>query len=134
MRSTAILAAGALIVASAAAAIAKPADPETELAKALEGRVAGTPVNCIAADLIRSARIIDKTAIIWGAGNTIYVNRPGGARTLDNWDILVTEPFGAHLCRIEQVRLIDRSTRMTTGFVSLNEFVPYKKVKTAQID
>jgi hypothetical protein len=129
MRFAAILSAGALILTSSAAAFAKPDNPEAELAKALEGRVAGKPVDCISIHNIRGTRIIDRTAIVYDTGRTIYVNRPSGARTLDKWDVMVNKPFGSQLCRIDNVNLIDSTTRMTSGFVLLNEFVPYTKVR-----
>jgi hypothetical protein len=50
--------------------------PEAQLAKALDGRVAGEPVNCLSLRSIRSSRIIDRTAIVYQVGNTLYVNRP----------------------------------------------------------
>jgi hypothetical protein len=84
---------------------------------------------------IRSTRIIDKTAIIYDAGPTIYVNRPrGGAESLDDWDMLVTNLHGSQLCSPEIVRLFDRSSKIESGFVSLGEFVPYKKAKTVKQD
>jgi hypothetical protein len=65
----------------------------------------------------------------------IYVNRPrGGAEMLDDWDILVSKPFGSQLCTPEVVELLDSSTRMKSGFVNLGEFVPYRKIKTAKAD
>lgn len=121
-----------LIAASLAApaAVAAPRlHPEAELAKALEGRVAGEPVDCITLRNIRSSRIIDDTAILYDAGSTIYVNRPrGGARSLDQWDTLVTRLHTNRLCSIDVVHLYDTSSRMQTGFVSLGEFVPYRRV------
>ena len=41
-----------------------------------EGREAGQPVSCIPLYGTSDARIIDKTAIIYDTGRTIYVNRP----------------------------------------------------------
>ena len=124
-----------LVAAAAVISIAPAADarhrvaPEEKLAKLLEGRVAGEPQDCIYLPRIRSSEIIDGTAIVYDAGSTIYVNRPrNGADTLDDDDIMVTDTHGSSLCRIDIVRLHDRTSFFYDGFVGLDEFVPYKKV------
>lgn len=110
-------------------AAASNASPEAKLAKAIEGRTAGKPVDCLYLRDIRSSRIIDDTAILYEtAGGTLYVNRPrSGEKSLDSWDVMVTDTRSPRLCNIDVVRLIDPSTRMQTGFVMLGDFVPYRK-------
>ncbi len=124
----------ALIAAAAPAEAARgKTDPEAVLARALEGRVAGEPVNCINLRNIRSSRIIDDTAIVYDAGGTLYVNRPrGGAESLDRFDILVTNTHSSQLCSIDVVHLYDPGSRFQTGFVFLGEFVPYRKPRTGR--
>lgn len=110
---------------------AAAAKAEAKLAKLLDGRVAGEPQDCIHLPSVRSSRIIDRTAIIYEAGSTLYVNRPrSGAHTLDDDDVLVTDlkGSGSQLCSIDVVRLHDRSSFFYSGFVSLGDFVPYKRV------
>lgn len=125
----ALLAAAAITAAPAATAREKLA-PEDELAKLLEGRVAGEPQDCISLSTARSSQIIDKTAIVYKSGSTYWVNRPkGGAESLDDDDILVTKTTGSQLCSIDAVELRERTSHFYTGFVSLGEFVPYKRVK-----
>ena len=122
------LASGLLL--GAAAAQAAPVDPEVELDRAIEGRVAGEPVDCITLSRIRSTQIIPDTAIIYEVGNTLYVNRPrAGARGLDRSDTLVSRPFSNRLCSIDTLQLYDTSARMTHGAVFLGEFVPYRRVR-----
>jgi len=129
MRIAYALAAAALL-ATAAAALARPHDPQAEMAKALKGRVPGKPVNCIFLPRIRNTQIIDRTAILYDAGDTIYVNRPrGGAQDLSDWDVLVTKTTGSQLCSIDIVRLYERGTHVQKGFVNLGEFVPYTRVR-----
>jgi hypothetical protein len=121
--------AAAAIAAGPAAAKEKLA-PEAQLEKMLEGRVAGEPQNCINLTSARSSTIIDGTAIVYRAGSTLWVNRPkGGAESLDDDDILVTKTIGSQLCSIDSVELRDRSSHMYAGFVSLGEFVPYRRAK-----
>lgn len=119
--------AATVLLAGAAQAATPRAD--AELARAIEGRVAGAPVDCLTLRDIRSSRIIDDTAILYETrGDTLYVNRPrGGAAGLDSWDVLVTVTRSPQLCRIDVVKLYDPSSRMFTGFVGLGEFVPYRK-------
>jgi hypothetical protein len=124
-----------LVLAAATAAItpasARPADGargEAELARALEGRVAGGPVDCINLRQVRSSRIIDRTAIVYDAGGTLYVNRPrSGAGSLTDWDIMVTRPFGSRLCRVDVVQMYAPGARALSGIVFLGDFVPYRR-------
>ena len=125
----ALLIGGALLGAAPAAAVGPRLSPEAELAREIEGRVAGEPVDCVNLSRITSSRIISRTAIIYDAGSTIYVNRPrGGAESLDHWDTLVTRPFGGRLCSVDPVQLYDTGARMQTGVVFLGDFVPYRKL------
>ena len=125
-----ILAAAALAAIPATASARERLAPEDQLAKLLEGRVAGEPQNCIPLSMARSSQVIDKTAIVYRVGSTLWVNRPeGGASSLDDDDILVTKLPGSQLCRIDAVQLHDRSSHMYSGFVSLGKFVPYRRVK-----
>lgn len=116
-------------IASGAGALADPAG-EAKLAQRLEGRTAGKPVNCISLHSVDSTEIIDKTAIVYRArGGKLYVNRPrSGAESLDRHDVLVTKVVGSQLCDLDIVNLLDPSTRMSSGFVGLGDFVPYAKV------
>ena len=133
MRKTiATVLAAATALSLSVAVDAKPrVSGEEKLAKLLEGRVAGEPTDCIYLPRVRSSWIISDTAIVYDAGSVIYVNRPrGGANGLDDDDVMVTEFHGggSSLCSIDVVRLHDRSTLFYNGFVSLGDFVPYRKV------
>jgi hypothetical protein len=124
-----------IIAASAAMAAAGPAlqakerlTGEQQLAKLLDGRVAGEPVSCIPLYRTSDSRVIDKTAIVYNTGRTIYVNRPRYPDSLDSDDIMVTELHSSQLCRLDTVKMHDRSGFWFTGFVGLEDFVPYRKV------
>lgn len=131
-RIAAALAAGSLLLIGAAADARSRLTPEQQLAKALEGRVAGKPVDCIYLPRVTQTRIYDKTAIAYEAGNTIWVNRPeNGARALDDDDIMLTTPFGSQLCNVDIVRMIDRTAGFWRGSVGLGQFVPYTRVPNA---
>lgn len=123
-----VAATGALLLAGTAADARPRLTGEQQLAKLLEGRVAGEPVNCITMPNIRSSTVIDKTAIVYGSGSTLYVQRPkSGADSLDSDDILVTQLTSSQLCSIDTVQLRDRNGYFWRGFVGLDKFVPYTK-------
>lgn len=129
MRKLALVAAALAALATGSALQAREKlTGEQQLAKMLEGRVAEKPVSCIPLSSSRDAHIIDKTAIVYDWGNVIYVNRPRDARDLDSDDIMVTDIHGSQLCSVDIVRMHDRSSFFYTGFVGLNEFVPYRRV------
>jgi len=120
----------AVSLLAAAAQAASRQTPEEKLAKALEGREAGKPVDCIYQRDIRSSRIFDRTAILYELNNgTYYLNRPeGGASSLSWGDVLVTDTHSPRLCSIDIVKLYDTHPWMQNGFVNLGKFVPYRKV------
>jgi hypothetical protein len=102
---------------------------EQQLAKLLEGRVAEKPVNCIPLFAGHdNTTVIDKTAIVYGWGSVIYVNRPTNADSLDSDDILVSHPTSGQECSLDTIQLRDRSTHSYHGFVGLQQFVPWRRV------
>lgn len=125
---TALAAAATLLGASAIEAKPK-LTPQQRLNKLLEGREAGKPVHCISNFDTRDMQVIDGVAIVYGWGNTIWVNVPSNAKDLDGDDILVTRTSGSQLCDLDIVHTVDRTGHFTTGFVSLGEFVPYRRVE-----
>ena len=126
------LAAAGLAAGPAAATARERPTPPERLAKLLEGRVAGPPQSCISLAAISDTQIIDKTAIVYRQGSTLWVNTPrSGAESLNDDAILVTKPTGSQLCSIDSVQLHDRSGHMWRGFVSLGDFVPWRKADAA---
>jgi hypothetical protein len=129
MRKVAIALTAAAALLAGPALQAKPKlTPQQELAKLLEGREPGKPTSCISNSDTRQMRVLDKTAIVFGWGNTIWVNVPKNAEDLDDDDVLVTKTFGSQLCSLDIVYTMDRASYMTTGFISLSEFVPYRRI------
>jgi hypothetical protein len=124
-----------LIALAATALLSGPAlqagqrlTPQQRLDKLIEGREAGRPVSCINNWDTRDMEVLDGVAIVYRAGSTIYVNRPENPNDLDSDDILVTHPTGSQFCRLDMVQTVDRSGHFTTGFVSLGDFVPYRRI------
>ena len=124
-----------LIAASALAAPVAAAGrdtPDVQLHKLIGNRVAGKPTSCINLASITSSQVIDGKAIVYGIGSRLYVNEPrSGADRLDRDDVLVTRTIGSRLCRIDNVRLVSRSSGFPRGFVILGDFVPYSHPKRA---
>ena len=123
--STALLAAGGTLQAR------ERLTGEQQLAKLLEGRVAEKPVSCIPLSRTSDQQVIDKTAIVYDHGNVIYVNRPRYPESLDSDDVMVVDIHGSELCRLDTVRMHDRSQFFFSGFVGLEDFVPYRRVAHA---
>jgi hypothetical protein len=103
---------------------------EKELAKLLEGRVAGKPVSCIRTLRNDQMQTIDRTAYVYGRGNTIYVQRTADPAGIDDLDTLVITRFNSSdLCRLDRTVTIDPFTGILTGVVFFEDFVPYTRVK-----
>ena len=133
MRKFITLLAGTLMLGGVAQA--KPQDHEAELARALQGRVAGEPVSCIDLHRVHSSRIINNTAILYDTGSVIYVNRPAnGADSLTQWDTMVTRTPSTQLCNVDTVTMVDRGSSSFMGVVFLGDFVPYRRVRTGSAD
>ena len=127
MRKIIVSLLAAATLAAPAAAAAPRLSPDAELARLLEGRVAGKPQACISMLGSRSSQIIDRTALVYRDGRTVWVNRPrSGAEALRGDPILVTRPFGSQLCRVDPVHLVDRGSGFRRGFLLLGDFVPYR--------
>lgn len=111
------------------------AEPMTEgeqrLAKLLEGRVAGEPLRCIRTLPNQRMTTINRTAYVYGSGNTIYVQRTRNPDQINDNDALVTRRFNAtELCRLDQMTTVDRVSGIFTGAVFFEDFVPYTRVKS----
>lgn len=117
----------AALVAGPSVARERPTG-EAQLAKMLEGRVAGEPRSCISTFSNSNSTVIDETAVVYGRGRTIWVNRTANPQDLDKWDALLIRQHGAQLCRQDIVTTFDPSSGMYTGNVFLTEFVPYTRV------
>lgn len=132
MRALAIALAATALLAGGASLQAKPKlTLEQRLEKLLEGRVAGKPTTCISTSDTRDMEIIDGVALVYRSGSTLYVNRPKNPEDLDSDDILVIRPTGSQLCRLDMIHTVDRLGHFTTGFINLNDFVPYRRVQQA---
>lgn len=120
-----------LLAISGAASAGDRLTGEAELAKLLEGRVAERPVSCIRDYPSGHTRAIDGTALVFGTGSVIYVNRTRDPRSIDDDNALVIRKSGtgAQLCNSDIVTTMNSGSHFYTGNVFLTEFVPYRRVK-----
>ena len=102
---------------------------EKELAELLEGRVAGEPQTCIRQLPSDHVKAIDKTAYVYGRGNTIYVQRTSNPERIDDRDVLVSRRFSStQLCRTDVTNTVDPLNGMFTGSIFFEDFIPYTRV------
>jgi len=100
---------------------------EKRLAKLLEGRVAGEPVSCITMHTSNNLQVINRTALVYGRGKTIYVNYTRHPEDIDGDDILVIRRTGSQLCKLDNVTTLDRGSGIFSGAIFLTDFVPYTR-------
>ena len=130
---TAILAAvsgAAVLAGTASVATQQRANPETaqKLAKALAGRTAGQPVNCI--NERSKMQIIDDGTILFRDRGIVYVQQPrGGCYGLTSGMSLIRPAYGTtRICSGDINNIVDVRTGFGTGACVYSEFVPYRKV------
>ena len=117
-----------LAIVAAAPSAATKAGGDAELASAIGTRRPGAPVPCISPEDQTSVQVIDGTAIVYGYGTRLYVNRPvAGAEALRRDDVLVAHLYTGRLCRLDTVTLYDAPSRVPRGSVTLGSFVPYSR-------
>jgi hypothetical protein len=121
-----------LLAACATAGMAEDPPPQltdkqkAALDRALEGKVAGEPQNCISLTQRADLQVISDDLLLYKAGRTVYVNRVlGRCNGLSFGGTLVTNVWGSQICRGDIARVADLSAGMLTGSCALGDFVPY---------
>ena len=104
--------------------------PDTRLAAALEGRVAGKPQNCIRLDQASGGEVYRDTILYRASRSTFYLaEAPGcGSDTAHDY-ILVQKVFGSNLCRGDIVNLVERTGGFGAGACGIQGFTPYTRLK-----
>ncbi len=120
----------AFAAAIAAPLAAAPDDPEAKLAKLLAGRTAGPPVQCIPLRPGDDSTKIDRLAMVYHSGGTLYVNRfAGGCPELRDDTIVVTRTPGTQLCRGDIAELVTRPPSVPAGSCAFGDFTPYRRAR-----
>ena len=106
----------------------RTAKAQTELTRALAGKVAGKAVNCLPQYRSSDMTVIDGNTILFRDGKTVYRNDPvGGCSPLGGGGYaLVTRTSLGSLCSGDIATVLDTSAGMTVGSCSLSEFIPYR--------
>lgn len=105
-----------------------PSVPTNAPMSEIAGRTAGQARRCVQLVPNESLRIVSPNALLYGAGRTVWLNRPpGDCRGLRESDVLVTEPINGQHCSGDLVRSFDRYSRIPGPSCRLGEFVPYTR-------
>lgn len=108
----------------------RQARADRELARALEGRVAGKPADCISSMLGSGPQIIDSHTLLYRQGSRVWRNDlDGGCPGLDEGDTLIIEMHGPQLCRLDRIRVREPGSSIPGPTCSLGQFTPYTKAK-----
>ena len=115
-------------------AAAPAAHRQDALASALEGRIAGKPVDCVPNARLNGPEIIDeKTLIYRESGRRIWRNDLiGQCPGLRPMDTLIVDVFGSQLCRNDHFRALTPGTRIPGAICRLGSFTPYDKPAQAK--
>ena len=133
LRISLLFATGAVALLGSASAeqVTRSPTAQQELAKALAGRVAGEPMDCI--NDFRSQirmKVIDDNTLIFGGGNVVYVqNPPGGCANISNkTNALTTRRSSTNqLCAGDINQVVQPSSGIFRGSCAFGPFVPYRK-------
>jgi hypothetical protein len=130
MRLLVIAAVSALALSGTATATPRERG-EAELAKMLQGRVAGPPTDCIRTFSNNQMKKIDGTALVFGRGDVIYVNRTTDPASIDENEAMHIRKMGtgSDLCRTDIITTFEPAAHFYTGNVFLTDFVPYRRVR-----
>jgi len=101
---------------------------QTRLTRALEGKVAGVPQQCISRFRRNDQEIVDRNTILFKNGrNLVYRNDPeGGCNGLDRTRAIVVTLFNDDLCRGDIIRVVDTVSGSTVGTCAFSDFIPYQ--------
>lgn len=129
LRNSSLIALGvaALMASGSTAQQSRSSKADEQLAKALAGRTAGAPVDCISE---RSRmQVVDDWTILFRDRGVVYVQQPrGGCHGLSNSMSLIRDSFGTtRICRGDINRIVDVRTGFGTGACTYSDFVPYRK-------
>lgn len=100
---------------------------EERLARLLRGRVAEPPIRCISYASTTYVQVIDRTALVYGLGRVVYVNRTRSPRSVNSRYVLVYRNRTGQLCRSDTVHMLSQSSRAQAGFINLDNFVPWRQ-------
>lgn len=125
----ALLLAAVAVSASAKAPEPVKLDPDEAkaLAKALDGKGAGKPVDCVSSIMGDRLRAVGDHTLIYKVNKQLTYRNDlvGTCHGLSFGDTLVLKVFGSQYCRGDIARVVNLTNGTLTGSCSLGDFVPY---------
>ena len=107
---------------------ARQAEASATLARELDGRVAGAPVNCIGNSASTRPMIIDSHTILYRDGGRVYRNDVvGSCPRLTPYNTMIVEVQGGQLCRNDRFRVLEPGTTIPGPYCRLGQFTPYER-------
>ena len=99
-----------------------------DLARALDGKVAGEPVNCVTSMRSNDLRALGDNTLIYRINkDLVYRNTLEGACSgLSMGDTLVMRRVTSQYCRGDLATVVNLPSGMQTGSCALGAFVPYR--------
>jgi len=122
----------ALAVAMAIMAVPTVALPLDRLSGLVGDRVAGAPVDCIAAAEIDQIHLVAGGIVYtMRSPKTVYLNRPESGATFIHAGVTpAVDGVGAVLCSRQPVRLLNENSGLPVATLHLGAFVPYTRPLT----
>jgi DNA-binding transcriptional regulator YdaS (Cro superfamily) len=99
------------------------------LAKALEGKVAGQPVSCIASYNSDGLRVLGNNTVLYRVNKDLVykADLQGGCNGLSAGDALViNRTTSSQYCRGDMARSVHLPTGSMSGACAFGDFVPYR--------
>lgn len=99
------------------------------LEKALAGRTAGEPQECISPEFASGPEIIsDKTILYSQVGKTVWRNDIiGPCPSLGPNETIIVEMHGGQLCHNDRFRVLPFGGGIPSAYCRMGKFVPYRK-------
>jgi len=118
------------LTGSAVSATPRASDGTKDLDKALAGRTAGAPVDCIDRTFASGPEIIDSKTLLYRSGRHVYRNDlEANCPSLRDNSIIVIEAHGSQMCRNDLFRPTDPGSAVPGAVCRLGRFTPYDKPK-----
>ena len=118
-----------LLVLGGCAVTSSAADNGQDLARALEGRTAGPPQQCVDASSPGNSLVaLERRTLTIRDGRTLWVNRLApGCPGFHSTETLIVEVHEGRYCRNDRVRSVPAGGGIPGAACLLGEFVPYRK-------
>ena len=129
MRRISTLALAALLAACTTSVAQQPrnADAQSRLARALAGKHAGAPANCLPPGSGWNTEAFGDTILFTRHNETYRTDPPGGCHPFgQSGYALITQTSLSSLCTGDIANVVDTSTHITAGSCGLGPFVPYR--------